>query len=130
MEKDWLHGLKIGLRGKNMKKSKGARNIGVKVKAPEGTCDDMNCPFHGSVSLRGRIFSGKVIKKDLNNTATIEWPRVAYLKKFERYEKKRSRVKAHNPDCINAQVNDQVTIMETRPISKTKSFVIIEKESS
>lgn len=111
-----------------MKKANKARNIGVDVKTPEGTCiKDSNCPFHGGLSVRGRIFSGTVISKDLNKTATVEWTRVAYLKKFERYSKKRSRVKVHNPDCINAAINDKVTIMETRPISKTKKFVIIEK---
>ncbi len=110
-----------------MDKENKTKNIGVDVKAPSRTCNDRNCPFHGSLRVRGRIFTGTLIRKDLNNTATIEWPRVAYLQKFERYEKKRSRVKAHNPDCINAEVNDKVTIMETRPISKTKSFVIIEK---
>jgi len=110
-----------------MKKKNKVRNIGVDVKPPKGTCNDRNCPFHGSLRVRGRIFTGTVIRKDLQNTATIEWPRTAYLQKFERYEKKRSRVKAHNPACINAELNDKVTIMETRPISKTKSFVIIEK---
>ena len=110
-----------------MDKENKTKNIGVDVKVPSRTCNDRNCPFHGSLRVRGRIFTGTLIRKDLNNTATIEWPRVAYLQKFERYEKKRSRVKAHNPDCINAEVNDKVTIMETRPISKTKSFVIIEK---
>lgn len=110
-----------------MKKQNKAKNIGVDVKAPAGTCKDSNCPFHGNIKVRGRMFTGTVIGKDLNRTATVEWPRVAYLQKFERYEKKRSRVKVHNPECINAEKNDKVTIMETRPISKSKSFVIIEK---
>lgn len=110
-----------------MKKRKNARNIGVDVKAPLKACKDVNCPFHGSLSVRGRMFTGVVIGKDLNRTVTIEWPRVVYLHKFERYEKKRSRVKAHNPECMDVNVDDKVTIMETRPISKTKKFVVIEK---
>jgi len=40
--------------------------------------------------------------------------------------KKRSRVAAHNPVCINAKIGDKVRIAECRPISKTKAFVIIE----
>ena len=110
-----------------MAKKNKVRNIGVEVQKPEGTCNDQNCPFHGSLSVRGRIFSGTVIGRDLNRTVTVEWPRVSYLAKFERYEKKRSRVKAHNPECINAELKDKVTIMETRPMSKTKKFVVIEK---
>jgi small subunit ribosomal protein S17 len=112
-----------------MKKANKVRNVGVDVKAPEKSCKDVNCPFHGRLSVRGRIFYGTVIRKDLNNTATVEWSRVAYLPKFERYVKKRSRVKAHSPECIDAVVGDQVMIMETRPISKTKKFVVLEKSA-
>jgi small subunit ribosomal protein S17 len=35
----------------------------------------------------------------------------------------------HNPECIHAKEGDMVTVMETRKISKMKSFVIIEKQS-
>jgi small subunit ribosomal protein S17 len=96
-------------------------------KSKQENCNDKHCPFHGAVSLRGRSFQGKIIKTDLHKTVTIEFPRQFYLKKYERYEKKRSRIKAHNPPCINAQIGDTVKIMETKPISKTKNFIIIEK---
>jgi len=43
------------------------------------------------------------------------------------YERRYSKVKAHNPDEIDAKVGDVVTIMETRPISKTKNFIVIKK---
>ena len=46
--------------------------------------------------------------------------------KFERYEKRRTRIKVHNPECINAKEGDIVKISECRPLSKTKNFVIIE----
>ena len=74
-----------------------------------------------------RIFSGTIIKKDTHQTIVVEWSRLYYLKKFERYEKRRSRIRAHNPPCINAKIGDTVTIIETRPISKTKSFVVVQK---
>lgn len=109
------------------KKQAQAKNIGLDVKPPKEVCNDVHCPFHGEISLRGRSFTGKIIKQDLNKTATVEWPRTTYLYKFERFEKKRSRVKVHNPACINAKVGDTVKIVESRPISKTKKFIIIEK---
>ncbi|MEA3378723.1 MAG: 30S ribosomal protein S17 [Nanoarchaeota archaeon] len=109
------------------KQKKAAKNIGIDVTPPKDVCQDPNCPFHGSIHIRGRLFKGKIIKVDIHRTATIEWPRTYYLCKYERFEKRRSRVKAHNPPCINAQVGDIVRIGETRPISKTKKFVIIEK---
>lgn len=110
-----------------MKKKKG---IGIKVKQPKTKCSDRHCPFHGELKVRGRIFSGVIIKKDTNKSVTIEFPRLVFLQKYERYEKKRSRIRAHNPPCINAEVGDSVRIVESKPISKSKHFVIIENESS
>ncbi len=46
--------------------------------------------------------------------------------RYERYEKRRTRVAAHNPPCINAKEGDKVVIAECRPLSRTKKFVIIE----
>ncbi len=104
-----------------------ARNIGIHLEMPKGECQDNNCPFHGSLSVRGRIFSGTVISNRMRKTAVIEFERLNFLKKYERYEKRRTKLKVHNPDCINAKEGDVVKIIECRPLSKTKNFVIIEK---
>ena len=103
-----------------------AKNIGIKVKAPEQKCSDSKCPFHGKIKVRGRTFIGEVIKKDLNKTATVEWSTTFDIPKYERSETRKTKVRVHNPQCINAQINDKVKIAETRPLSKTKHFVIIE----
>ena len=98
------------------------KSVGMGFELPKEKCEgDLSCPFHGSLKLRGRTFAGTVIKRNPHKTVTIEWPRTSYIQKYERYEKKRTRVKAHNPSCINAQIGDKVTIVETRPISKTKN---------
>lgn len=102
------------------------KSIGVKAKQPDGKCDDPNCPFHGTISLHGRVFTGRVKSDKASKTVTVEWDRVARIQKYERFEKRKSKVKAHNPDCINAKIGDIVSVMETRPISKTKKFVVIE----
>jgi small subunit ribosomal protein S17 len=103
-----------------------AKNIGINVKLPSETCNDKKCPFHGDVIVRGKSFVGIIIKKDVHKTATVEWARKIKVPKYERYEKKRTKVRVHNPSCINAQEGDNVKIMECRPLSKTKNFVIIE----
>ena len=90
----------------------------------EQVCKDSKCPFHGILSLRGRQFSGVVISTKMRKTAVIEFERLNFLKKYERYEKRRTRLKCHNPECINAKDGDIVSVMECRPLSKTKSFVI------
>jgi len=92
-------------------------------------CGDAKCAVHGEISARGRVFEGKVISDKMQRTVTVEWPRLFYLPKFERYEKRRSRVKAHNPPCITAKEGDTVRIAECRPIAKTVKFVVVEKIS-
>jgi len=104
------------------------KNVGMGFESPSKKCEDKHCPFHGEIKLHGRTFVGKIIKKNAHRTVNVQWERIAYLSKFERYSKSRSRVKAHNPDCIDASLGDEVTIVETRPISKTKSFVIVRVE--
>jgi hypothetical protein len=46
--------------------------------------------------------------------------------KYERYEMRRSRLRAHNPPCLDAQVGQEVLVVKTRPLSKTKNHVIIQ----
>lgn len=104
-----------------------AKDIGIEVVPPAEKCDDKNCPFHGTLGVRGKIFTGTVVRSKMRKTAIIEWERVRAVPKYERYEKRKTRIKVHNPPCINAKEGDIVKVMETRPLSKTKNFVIIEK---
>ncbi|MBI2651649.1 30S ribosomal protein S17 [Candidatus Woesearchaeota archaeon] len=101
------------------------KNIGINTAVPQNKCEDRNCPFHGTLKCRGRIFTATVLSTKMQKTATVGWERRHFLKKYERYEKRKSTVKAHNPLCINANEGDIVSISECRPLSKTKTFVII-----
>lgn len=78
-----------------------------------------------SLSLRGRTFRGVVINDIMQKTVTVEWERRKHNKKYERYEKMRTRIKAHNPENVNAKKGDLVEIQECRPLSKTKNFVVV-----
>jgi small subunit ribosomal protein S17 len=104
------------------------KNIGIETRKPEKTPKsvDPKDPFHGSVKLRGRIFTGIVTSSKMQKTVTVEWPRKTFNSKYERFEVRRTRVKAHNPESIDAREGDTVRIAETRPLSKTKNFVVIE----
>lgn len=105
-----------------------ARNIGLEVKAPEGVCESDKCPFHGKLPVRGRTFRGTVVSDKSKNTVVVQWEYFNFLPKYERYERKKTKVLAHNPSCINARKGDFVTLAECRPMSKKKSFVVVEKE--
>jgi len=103
------------------------RDIGVEAKPPQKECKDPNCPWHGKLPIRGKILEGIVVSAKAQKTAIVERRYLHYVPKYERYERRRSRIAAHNPPCINAKEGDRVRIAECRPLSKTKHFVIIEK---
>jgi small subunit ribosomal protein S17 len=95
------------------------------VDAPTQTCTDKKCPFHGELDVKKELFTGVIIKKDINHSATIEWFVSHYVQKYERYALKRSRLRVHNPACINADIGYEVLVAKTRPLSKTKHHVIL-----
>ena len=101
------------------------KGIGLDVKPPGRICKDNKCPFHGSTSVRGQTFTGVVVADKMSRTVSVAWTRRMYVSKYERYEKKRSKLPAHNPECINAKKGDLVLIAETRPLSKTKHFAVV-----
>jgi small subunit ribosomal protein S17 len=102
--------------------------IGINVKEPEKSCEDAKCPFHGHLKVRGKIIDGVVASDKMQKTVTVTTDYLYYQKKYGRYEKRTGRHHAHNPECISAKVGDRVKIVECRPLSKTVSFVVIEKE--
>ncbi len=77
------------------------------------------------ISVRGALLEGKVISTKMPKTAIVEIKSVRYVPKYERYEKVRSKIKAHNPEEIGAKEGDLIKIRETRKLSKTKSFTIV-----
>ena len=105
---------------------KQTKTIGIKVTAPTKECTDKKCAFHGNIKIRGRTFTGIIIKKDVHRSATVEWTRKIKIPKYERFEKKRTKIHVHNPPCMDANEGDIVKVMECRPLSKTKNFIIIE----
>lgn len=103
------------------------KNAGMGITPPGTSCSDRNCPFHGDLKVRGRIFTGHVMRSRAQKTATISWERMHYIPKYERYERRFTKIQAHNPPCINAVEEDIVKLVECRPLSKTKHFVIVGK---
>ncbi len=103
-----------------------ARNIGVDVQAPKTECADPHCPFHGGFSVRGQLIEGQVVSTKMKTSARVEREYLWYVPKYERFEKRTSSYNVHAPPCLEVQSGDRVKIMECRPISKTKKFVIIE----
>jgi len=108
-------------------KQTAARDIGIDVVPPKTKCDDRHCPFHGTLSVRGQILDGVVISAKMSRTVVVMKEHMKTIAKYERLEKRTRRLMAHSPPCLGLAVGDKVTLMECRPLSKTVSFVVIEK---
>lgn len=103
-----------------------ARDIGIGVPVPDTVCDDKKCPFHGTVSVRGKIFEGVVVSVNPHRTIVVEREYLHYVPKYKRYERRRSKIHAHNPPCLNAGKGDRVKIAECRPLAKNVAFVAVQ----
>lgn len=92
------------------------------------TCKDFACPKHSRISLRGRSFKGTVIKK-FPKRVVIEFERTIYIEKYERYARRKTKLHARLPECMNKkiEVGDYIEIRECRPISKIIHFVVVKK---
>ncbi len=102
-------------------------NIGIAVAQPSRTCNDKKCPFHGHVTVRGQVLTGKVVSTNMIRTATIVRTIRRFNKKYERYITRFRKYHAHVPECIDIRVGDEVKIAESRKLAKTVSFIVVEK---
>lgn len=110
------------------KKKVESRDIGIDVPPPKESCQDVKCPFHGKLSVRGQTIEGVVVSDRMDNTVVVARKRLRYVPKYERYEKRTSKHHAHSPPCIGAKTGDRVTLIECRPLAKTVSYVVIQKK--
>ncbi|ADD03811.1 30S ribosomal protein S17 [Natrialba magadii ATCC 43099] len=106
--------------------------IGLDVETPPEPAnpeeyDYEKCPFYGELSVRGQILEGQVVSTDMDKTVVVEREYDVAVPKYDRYMKRRSRIPAHVPGVLEPlSVGDTVKIAETRPLSKTKSHVVVE----
>jgi len=98
------------------------------AKVAEAICADKDCPKHGNLKARGRVFDGKVIKK-FHKRVVIEFERMIYVRKYERYTKAKTKLHVRLPVCMEKEINlgDLIKVQECRPLSKIIHFVVIKK---
>lgn len=104
-------------------------NIGLNVKEPKRECNDVHCPFHGRLAIRGKLFDGKVTGTKARQTITLQKEAPVYFSKFKRYARGKSTIHAHVPRCIDVESGNHVLTAECRPISKSVSYVVVEVKS-
>ncbi|GAA6169810.1 30S ribosomal protein S17 [Sessilibacter corallicola] len=73
---------------------------------------------------QARTESGKVVSDKMDKTITVLIERRVKHPVYGKYVSKSSKIKAHdeNNEC---KQGDVVTIAETRPLSKTKSWTLV-----
>lgn len=77
--------------------------------------------------VRGGTFVGTVESTKMQKSATVRWEYSEKVPKYERYERRNTKITVHVPEDVEIEEGDEVKVGETKPISKTKSHVIIEK---
>lgn len=77
---------------------------------------------------RGKVFEGTVIGK-FPKRVTIQFEKMVYVRKYERYTKTRTKVHARLTDNMadEIQEGDYIRIQECRPLSKIIHFKVIKK---
>jgi len=72
----------------------------------------------------GKVLTGVVVSDKMQDTIVVKVQRFVKHPKIGKYVKIAKRFKAHDAGNT-AKEGDQVTIMETKPISKDKHFILV-----
>jgi len=75
-----------------------------------------------------RILSGTVISSNANKTVVVKVTRRVQHKLYKKIISRTKKYHAHDDDNT-FKIGDNVNIKESRPISKTKSWVVIKNTS-
>ena len=63
------------------------RNIGLEgITPPKKTCKDKQCPWDGSLSVRGRIIEGTVVSTKMNRAVIVRRDFLHLVEKYNRSE--------------------------------------------
>jgi small subunit ribosomal protein S11e len=86
---------------------------------------DKKCPWTGLISIRGRILTGKVVSTKMSRTIIIRREYLHYVPKYNRYERRHSKLPVHVSPAFRVNVGDEVVVGQCRPLSKTVKFNLL-----
>ena len=72
-----------------------------------------------------KTLTGTVVSDKMNKTAVVLLEKKVKHPKYGKYVKKSTKYKVHDQDNI-CKIGDVVTITEVRPISKNKSWKLVD----
>ena len=76
-----------------------------------------------------RTLVGTVVSDKMQKSATVLVERRVQHPKYEKFVKRSTKLHIHDEDNV-CRVGDVVLIKESKPISKTKSWVLVEVQKS
>jgi len=75
--------------------------------------------------VTARTLSGKVVSDKMDKTITVRIERRVKHPVYGKIINRSTKIKAHDEENV-CRIGDVVTIKETRPLSKTKSWALVE----
>ncbi|HXG73209.1 MAG TPA: 30S ribosomal protein S17 [Candidatus Nitrosotenuis sp.] len=81
------------------------------------------------LSVRGKLFEGKVVSAKNKNTVVIQRESPLYITKTKRYARSKSTIHAYKSSKLEIKEGTVVVAAECRPIAKSVSFVVVEVKS-
>ncbi|HAU07380.1 MAG: 30S ribosomal protein S17 [Candidatus Yanofskybacteria bacterium GW2011_GWF1_44_227] len=79
-----------------------------------------------TLETKNRILKGVVVSDKMDKTVVIEILRLKKHPKYKKFYKVSKRFKAHDEEN-KYHVGDNVLIKETKPISKDKKWIVVDK---
>ena len=77
------------------------------------------------VVKKRKIFSGTIVSDKMNKTVIVKVKRLTRHPLYKKTISKFAKFKAHDENN-SAKIGDEVTIIETRPLSKDKRWALLE----
>jgi small subunit ribosomal protein S17 len=73
-----------------------------------------------------RVLTGTVVSDKMDKTVVVEVLRHVLHPRYRKYVTRKRTFKAHDAENV-CKVNDVVLIEESRPLSRTKRWVVVER---
>lgn len=77
-----------------------------------------------STTIKPKIFSGTVVSNKMKDTIVVSVERFEKHPRYSKFIRRRKKFKVHDSGNT-AKIGDKVQIVETKPISKDKSFKLL-----
>ena len=79
--------------------------------------------MENTTNNKRKTLRGVVVSDKMQDTVVVNVSRFTKHPKYKKYIRREKKFKAHDPEN-KYKVGDTVSIVETKPISKTKSFKV------